>query len=178
MKPSIRRSGWPISGLAPFENRLPDDTYWAAKQVMAFSDEDLQALVSTGQYSDPEAAAWIVRSLAGRRDRIGEAYFSQVLPLDNFRVENDELAVDDLASHTVPITAKLLGELSRLDNQSEEHTEISTALAARGRSTFSELRWYPPMEAAKGVAELGFFGPSSRNQSEQALKTLEQRQNQ
>ena len=23
-------------------------------------------------------------------------------------------------------------------------------LAARGRSTFSELRWYPPMEAAKG----------------------------
>ena len=26
----------------------------------------------------------------------------------------------------------------------------STYLAARGRSTFSELRWYPPMEAAKG----------------------------
>ena len=24
-------------------------------------------------------------------------------------------------------------------------------LAARGRSTFSELRWYPPMEAAKGL---------------------------
>ena len=24
------------------------------------------------------------------------------------------------------------------------------SLAARGRSTFSELRWYPPMEAAKG----------------------------
>ena len=27
---------------------------------------------------------------------------------------------------------------------------IRDALAARGRSTFSELRWYPPMEAAKG----------------------------
>ena len=27
---------------------------------------------------------------------------------------------------------------------------LSGALAARGRSTFSELRWYPPMEAAKG----------------------------
>ena len=25
-----------------------------------------------------------------------------------------------------------------------------TGLAARDRSTFSELRWYPPMEAAKG----------------------------
>ena len=27
---------------------------------------------------------------------------------------------------------------------------LSGSLAARGRSTFSELRWYPPMEAAKG----------------------------
>ena len=27
---------------------------------------------------------------------------------------------------------------------------LAAALAARGRSTFSELRWYPPMEAAKG----------------------------
>ncbi len=27
---------------------------------------------------------------------------------------------------------------------------LTAALAARGRSTFSELRWYPPMEAAKG----------------------------
>ena len=27
---------------------------------------------------------------------------------------------------------------------------VEVALAARGRSTFSELRWYPPMEAAKG----------------------------
>ena len=27
---------------------------------------------------------------------------------------------------------------------------VDIALAARGRSTFSELRWYPPMEAAEG----------------------------
>ena len=27
---------------------------------------------------------------------------------------------------------------------------MTVGLAARGRSTFSELRWYPPMEAAKG----------------------------
>ena len=118
--------------LAPFENRLPDDTYWAAKQVMAFSDEDLQALVSTGQYSDPAAAAWIVRSLAGRRDRIGETYFSRVLPLDHFRVENDELGFDDLAvSYGFASQRNYAVNWSRLDNQSEEHTEISTALGER-----------------------------------------------
>ena len=118
--------------LAPFENRLPDDTYWAAKQVMAFSDENLRALVSTGQYSDPAAAAWIVRSLAGRRDRIGEAYFPKVLPLDNFRVENDELVFDDLAVvHGFASQRDYSVNWSKLDNQSEEHTEISTALGER-----------------------------------------------
>ena len=30
------------------------------------------------------------------------------------------------------------------------HGDGEQSLAARGRSTFSELRWYPPMEAAKG----------------------------
>ena len=33
--------------IAPFANRLPDDTFWAAKQVMAFTDADIEALVST-----------------------------------------------------------------------------------------------------------------------------------
>ena len=33
---------------------------------------------------------------------------------------------------------------------SDDKSDYLIALAARGRSTFSELRWYPPMEAAKG----------------------------
>ena len=31
-----------------------------------------------------------------------------------------------------------------------ERKSVNRGLAARGRSTFFELRWYPPMEAAKG----------------------------
>jgi hypothetical protein len=61
--------------IAPFANRLPDDEFWAAKQVMAFTDEDIQALVSTGGYSDPQAVEWMVRTLIERRNRIGQAYF-------------------------------------------------------------------------------------------------------
>ncbi len=111
--------------LAPFENRLPDDNYWAAKQVMAFSDEDLQALVSTGQYSDSRAADWIVRCLVERRDRIGRVYFSKVLPLDHFRVENGELAFDDLAvTYGFRSQRDYTVSWSRFDNESEEHTEI------------------------------------------------------
>ena len=82
--------------IAPFANRLPDDTYWAAKQVMEFTDNDIRAIVSTGRYSDPEAEAWIAKCLIERRDRIGATYFAKVLPLDNFEVRGRELDFDDL----------------------------------------------------------------------------------
>jgi hypothetical protein len=80
-----------------FLSRLPDDEFWAAKQVMAFTDDDIRAIVETARYTDPQAAAYIVSTLADRRDKIGRAFFSKLLPLDHFRVEGGELAFDDLA---------------------------------------------------------------------------------
>jgi hypothetical protein len=53
-----------------FENRLPDDTLWAARQLEAFQDEEIRAIVQTGEYSDPGAADWIVKTLIGRRDKL------------------------------------------------------------------------------------------------------------
>jgi len=57
-----------------FENRLPDDLKWAARKIATFTDDQIRAIVSTGQYSDPAAADWIVRTLIGRRDKIVRAY--------------------------------------------------------------------------------------------------------
>lgn len=81
-----------------FLNRLPDDEFWAAKQVMAFTDEEIRALVSTGEISDPKAAAYLTRILIERRDKIGKVYFAKVLPFDRFRVENGQLQWDDLSA--------------------------------------------------------------------------------
>jgi hypothetical protein len=75
---------------------LPDDAFWAAKKLAAFTNEDIEALVSTGQYSDPGAAAWIATVLAERRDRILRTYYAKVLPLDNFEIENGQLTFSDL----------------------------------------------------------------------------------
>ena len=80
-----------------FLSRKPDDEYWAAKIVMAFSDNDIRALVETGEYSDPRVVDHLVATLAERRDKIGRAYFSKVLPLDVFRVTDGELRFEDLA---------------------------------------------------------------------------------
>jgi hypothetical protein len=80
-----------------FLSRLPDDDYWGAKQVMAFTDEDIKSIVDVARFSDPRAAPYMVATLAARRDKIGRTFFSKVLPLDHFRVENDALQFDDLA---------------------------------------------------------------------------------
>ena len=80
-----------------FDNRLPDDNFWAAKKVMAFTDEHIRAIVKRGKYSNPEDEEWTVRYLAERRDRIGKRYFAGVLPVDELRVANGKLAFEDLA---------------------------------------------------------------------------------
>src|SRR5687768_15182588 len=57
-----------------FDNRLPEDSFWGAKQVVAFRDDEIQAIVETGQYRDPRAVDWIVRTLIARRDKIAKAF--------------------------------------------------------------------------------------------------------
>ncbi len=79
-----------------FVNRLPDDAFWAAKQVMAFTDEEIRAIVATGGFSDARAEKYIADTLIERRDKIGHAFFRQVLPLDRFAVREGRLVFDDL----------------------------------------------------------------------------------
>ncbi len=80
-----------------FMSRLPDDDYWAAKQVMRFTDDDIRGIVETARFTDPRSTEYIIKVLAERRNKIGKTYFSKVLPLDHFRIENEELQFDDLA---------------------------------------------------------------------------------
>jgi hypothetical protein len=125
--------------IAPFVNRLPDDTFWAAKLVMAFTDEDIRAIVSTGQYSDPAAAAWLAERLIQRRNRIGRAYLGRVLSLDNFRIENGELAFDDLeATHGLTSPRTVTAEWFTLDNGSGKLAPLEKASGLRVPSRLAD----------------------------------------
>jgi hypothetical protein len=88
----------PNYSAAALANHLPDDDYWAAKLLMAFTDEDIRTIVETAQYSDIRARNWISGCLIDRRDKIGRYYFERVLPLDNFRLDGFRLKYDDLAA--------------------------------------------------------------------------------
>jgi hypothetical protein len=74
-----------------------EDGFWGAKQVASFTDDEIRALVQAGEYSDPRATEWVAECLIKRRDKIAEAWFSQALPLDRFRLVDGALAFDDLA---------------------------------------------------------------------------------
>jgi hypothetical protein len=92
--PDAWKSDYPNPALL---SRLPDDDFWGAKQVMAFTDDDIRAIVETAGFSDPRSTEYMIATLAQRRDKIGRTFFSKILPLDHFRVENEELLFDDLA---------------------------------------------------------------------------------
>lgn len=75
-----------------------EDAFWAAKQVAAFSDAEIRALVETGEYSDPRAVDWIIECLTKRRDKIAESWFSKTPPLDNFRISDGKLVFEDVSA--------------------------------------------------------------------------------
>ncbi|MCK6622425.1 MAG: hypothetical protein HUU32_12490 [Calditrichaceae bacterium] len=88
-----------------FMNATGRDHYWGAKLVMSFTEEQIRAAVAQGQYSDPRAAEYLVRTLVERRDIVGRYCFSRVPPLDEFHLQNSAsgdpaLCFTDLAVQT------------------------------------------------------------------------------
>ena len=59
----------------------PDDTFWAARKLMAFSDDLVRAAVRAGRLSDPGAEQFLIEALIARRDRIGRTFLTRVNPV-------------------------------------------------------------------------------------------------
>jgi hypothetical protein len=64
-----------------FRRARADDTFWAARRVMAFTDDMIRTAVRTGQYSNPAAEKHIADTLIARRDAIGRAWLTHVNPV-------------------------------------------------------------------------------------------------
>jgi hypothetical protein len=64
-----------------FRRARPDDTFWAARRVMAFTDEMIRAAVKTGRYSNADAEKHVADTLIARRDAIGRAWLTNVNPV-------------------------------------------------------------------------------------------------
>ena len=141
-EPEKWKPNYPITA---FRNRLPDDTFWAAKKVMSFTDEQIRAIVKLAQYSDPEAEAWLAKCLIERRNRVGKTYFGRVLPLDRFRVNRNRLEFEDLEiKYGFVASRDYTAQWSHFDNDSEKHTAIdgATSLMLPGQVQTAEKGSY------------------------------------
>lgn len=68
-----------------------DDNFWAARRVMAFSDDMIRGVVTAARFSDPAAGRILADVLIKRRDKIGRAYLPKVNPLVDFALDGGTL---------------------------------------------------------------------------------------
>jgi hypothetical protein len=80
-EPELWKPRVPVAAL---RHARPDDTFWGALRVMAFTDDQIRAAVKTGRYTDPAAEKLLADLLIKRRDKIGRVYFSRINPLVKF----------------------------------------------------------------------------------------------
>ena len=131
--PSFEPEEWKPNYPNPaFQNRLPSDEFWAAKRVMAFSDAAITAIVKEAKFTDKYAEELLTDYLIKRRDKIGEAYFAKVLPLDEFKVSEGQLHFEDLQiKYGLVDDRSYKVEWSSFDNSSEKHSPIAGATGPR-----------------------------------------------
>jgi hypothetical protein len=117
----------PTVEVAAVANHLPDDDYWAAKQILAFTDDDLKVVVKAAQYTDSRAEEWVAKCLAERRDKVVRYFFDRVLPLENFRIEDGILRFDDLAiQHGLRSSPNYSVQWSEFRNLQKERLPLPT----------------------------------------------------
>jgi hypothetical protein len=64
-----------------------DDAFWAARRVVAFTDDLIRAAVHTGEFSDPVAEKHLADVLIKRRDKIASVYLTAVNPIVSVRLD-------------------------------------------------------------------------------------------
>lgn len=71
-----------------FTRLSASDAFWVAKMIMSFSAEDIEAVVNTAEFSDPEDARTMAGILTVRRNIVGAYWFSRVTPLDRTQLSD------------------------------------------------------------------------------------------
>jgi hypothetical protein len=122
---------------AAFRHAQPDDAFWAARRVMAFSDPMIRAIVKTAMYSDPEAERHLADVLIQRRDKIGAAYLVAVNPLVNIALSRSgELSFENaaVAGGVAPVPRGYRVSWVRFDNSTGETAPLGeTTIASADR---------------------------------------------
>ena len=72
-----------------FGNARPDDLFWAARRVAAFSDEAIRAAVANGKYSNRAAELYLGDVIIVRRDKVARYYLNVTNPIVDFDLDDN-----------------------------------------------------------------------------------------
>ena len=73
----------PRAATAAFRKARLDDTFWAARRVAAFTEDNIKTMVRTAEFSNPSADAVLATVLLQRRQKILALYLNAINPLVN-----------------------------------------------------------------------------------------------
>lgn len=79
-----------------FEQRTPEDTFWAASILARIQPLHIRAAVQAGAYTERGAADYIVETLLARREKLLEYGFRGFVELDRPRATGTTLQLDNL----------------------------------------------------------------------------------
>jgi len=116
----------------------PDDTFWAARKLMALSDDLIRAAVKAGYYTDARAEDFLIGALIERRDKIGRAWLTAVNPVvDPELSESGELTFRNIAVDLsfAPAPAGYRVAWFRFDNTTGESTAVGDSTITNTRAT-------------------------------------------
>jgi hypothetical protein len=136
---------------AAFLRARADDNFWAARRVVAFSDDLIRAIVATGGYANPAAEKLLADVLIQRRDKIAAAYLPAVNPLVQFALDADgTLTFANAAVDANVAPAPLEGYRAQWD-LFDNNTGETMPLGPPTVSTTTEMRASVGLPAAVGT---------------------------
>ena len=136
---------------AAFTRARADDTFWAARRVMAFSDEMIRAIAREARYHDDAATSLLAQILIERRDAIGRTYLNASNPLVNFTLDGEGTLTFENAAVAAAVAAEppsgYLVEWATFDNATGSAAAVGSPTVTTGRRVKSPA----PLPSATGA---------------------------
>jgi hypothetical protein len=134
-----------------FDQMDAADAFWAASIASRFTNPMIEAIVATGELSDPDAARYLTNVIIRRRDKVVAYWIGQTNPLDRFAVVRTpmgaELTFDNAALRldVAQPSASYKARWFALDNAAGAERPVGDELSfERSRIPIPNAAWGPP----------------------------------